>query len=71
MTQNMDMTALAKICNFYSKKVFHDYLILPPKAEAGWIKQDQCQVNSTWLELTYYIETLTKLIIKYTLPSII
>ena len=34
------------------------YLILPPKAEDGWIKQDQCQVNSTWLELTYYIETL-------------
>ena len=34
------------------------YLILPPKAEEGWIKPDQCQVNSTWLELTYYIEAL-------------
>ena len=27
------------------------YLILPPKAEEGWIKPDQCQVNSTLLEL--------------------
>ena len=34
------------------------YSILPPKAEEGWIKPDKCQVNSTWLELTYYIETL-------------
>ena len=34
------------------------YSILPPKAEEGWIKPDQCQVNSTWIELTYYIETL-------------
>ena len=34
------------------------YSILPPKAEEGWIKPDQCQVNSTCLELTYYIETL-------------
>ena len=34
------------------------YLILPPKAEGGRIKPDQCQVNSTLLELTYYIETL-------------
>ena len=35
------------------------YLILPPKAEEGRIKPDQCQVNSTWVELTYYMETLT------------
>ena len=34
------------------------YLISPPKAEEAWIKQDQSQVNSMWLELTYYIETL-------------
>ena len=38
------------------------YSILPPKAEEGWIKPDQCQVNSTWLELTYYIETLGLLV---------
>ena len=36
------------------------YLILPPKAEEGWIKPDQCQANSTLLELTYYIETLVR-----------
>ena len=36
------------------------YLILPSKAEEGWIKPDQCHVNSTWIELTYYIETLVK-----------
>ena len=40
------------------KKCSMIHLILPPKAEAGWMKPDQCQVNSTWLELTYYIETL-------------
>ena len=40
------------------KKCSMIYLILPPKAEEGWIKPDQCQVNSTWLELTYYKETL-------------
>ena len=40
------------------KKCSMIYSILPPKAEEGWIKPDQCQVNSTWLELTYYIETL-------------
>ena len=40
------------------KKCSMIYLTLPPKAEEGWIKPDQCQVNSTWLELTYYIETL-------------
>ena len=40
------------------KKCSMIYLILPPKAEEGWIKPDQCQVNSIWLELTYYIETL-------------
>ena len=34
------------------------YVILPPKAEEDWIKPDQCQVNSTWIELTYYTETL-------------
>ena len=34
------------------------YLILPPKAEQGRIKPDQCQVNSSKLELTYCIETL-------------
>ena len=38
------------------------YSILPPKAEEGWIKPDQCQVNSTWLELTYYIVTLILLV---------
>ena len=40
------------------KKCSMIYFILPPKAEKGWIKPDQCWVNSTWLELTYYIETL-------------
>ena len=40
------------------KKYSMIYLILPPKAEEGWIKPDQCQVNSTLLELTYYTETL-------------
>ena len=40
------------------KKYSMIYLILPPKAEEGWIKPDQCQVNSTLLELTYHIETL-------------
>ena len=40
------------------KKCSMIYLILPPKAEEGWIKPDQCQVNSTLLELTYHIETL-------------
>ena len=43
------------------KKCSMIYSILPPKAEEGWIKPDQCQVNSTWLELTYYIETLVDL----------
>ena len=46
---------------FIAKKCSVIYLILPPKAEDGWIKPDQCQVNSTWLELTYYIETLVRL----------
>ena len=47
--------------DFYcKKKCSMIYLILPPKAEEGWIKPDQCQVNSTWLELTYYIVTLSK-----------
>ena len=40
------------------KKCSMIYLILPPKADEGWIKPNPCQVNSTWLELTYYIETL-------------
>ena len=34
------------------------YWILLPKAEDGCIKPYQCQVNSTCLELIYYIETL-------------
>ena len=34
------------------------YWILLPKAEVGCIKVNQCQVNSMWLELTYFIETL-------------
>ena len=34
------------------------YSILPPKAEGGWVKPDQCQENSMWIELAYYIETL-------------
>ena len=32
------------------KKCYMIYLILPSKAEEGWIKPDQCQVNSTWLD---------------------
>ena len=36
------------------------YWILLPKAEDGCIKPYQCQVNSTCLELTYYIETLVQ-----------
>ena len=53
--------------DFYcKKKCSMIYSILSPKAEEGWIKPDQCQVNSTWLELTYCIETLT-----HTLSSIL
>ena len=52
------------------KKCSMIYSILRPKAEEGWIKPDQCQVNSTWLELTYYIETLVTIIIQPTLKSI-
>ena len=44
------------------KKCSMIYLILPPKAEEGWIKPDQCQVNRTWLEPIYYIETLLDLL---------
>ena len=40
------------------KKCSMIYWILLPKAEDGCIKPYQCQVNSTCLELTYYIETL-------------
>ena len=39
------------------------YLMLLPKAEDNCIKPYQCQVNSTCLELTYYIETLGALTI--------
>ena len=43
------------------KKCSMIHLILPSKAEEGWIKQDQCQVDSMWVELTYYIETLSRI----------
>ena len=36
------------------KKCSMIYSISSPKAEEGWIKPDQYQVNSMWLELTYY-----------------
>ena len=41
------------------------YSILPSKAEESLVNPDQCQVNSTLLELTYYIETLTKITLKF------
>ena len=31
------------------------YWILLPKAEAGFIELNQCQVNNSWLEATYYV----------------
>ena len=31
------------------------YWILLPKAEEGFIELNQCQVNNSWLEATYYI----------------
>ena len=43
---------------FIAKKVFMIYWILLHKAEEGCIKPNQCQVNSMWLELTCYLETL-------------
>ena len=55
------MTSYTQNKTFIAKKYSMIYLILPPKAEEGWIKPDQCQVYSTWLELTYYIETLSKI----------
>ena len=42
------------------KKCSMIYWILLPKAEEGCIKPYHCQVNSTCLELTYYIETLVQ-----------
>ena len=45
--------------DFYcKKKCSMIYWILLSKAEDGCIKPYQCQVNSTCLELTHYIETL-------------
>ena len=40
---------------FYCKKVFHDLLNLLPKAEGGLIELNQCQLNNSPLEATYYI----------------
>ena len=37
------------------KKYSMIYWILLPKAEEGFIELDQCQVNNSWLEATYYI----------------
>ena len=37
------------------KKFSMIYWILLPKAEEGFIELNQCQVNSSWLEVTYYI----------------
>ena len=37
------------------KKYSMIYWILLPTEKEGCIKQDQCQVNSMWLELTYYL----------------
>ena len=36
------------------------YWTLLAKAELGWIKPDQCEVNCMWFELTYAIETLVR-----------
>ena len=41
--------------NFYWKKCSMIYWILLPKAEEDFIELNQCQVNSSWLEATYYI----------------
>ena len=48
------------IQDFIAKKCSMIFSILPSKAEEGWIKPYPCQVDSIWLELTYYIETLVK-----------
>ena len=37
------------------KKCSMIYWILLPKAEEGFIELNQCQVNNSWLEATYYI----------------
>ena len=42
--------------SFYcKKKCSMIYWILLHKAEEGFIKLNQCQVNNSWLEVTYYI----------------
>ena len=39
----------------WKKKCSMIYWILLPKAEEGFIELNQCQVNNSWLEATYYI----------------
>ena len=39
----------------FAKKCSMIYWILLPKAEEGFIELNQCQVNNSWWEVTYYI----------------